>query len=67
MKKNNSSQVRKQEKVIFACAWCDSSTYTHLKRGQVYSHGMCSIHKEQFIQRSHLRQVVKTTYLKNLL
>jgi hypothetical protein len=36
---------RQSIKLIWACAWCGPDTYSPLKKGEEYTHGICMLHK----------------------
>ncbi len=42
-------------RLVWACAWCDSRTYPRLKRGEEYTHGICTYHNKQLrLETAHL-------------
>lgn len=35
--------------LVFACAWCPKSSLRKLQSGEVYTHGVCGIHKKYLL------------------
>jgi hypothetical protein len=51
------TQISEQKHIylVFACAWCPSSTYTKLKKNEYYTHGICDDHKKVFLSEIRSR------------
>ncbi|OGE23144.1 hypothetical protein A2688_04060 [Candidatus Daviesbacteria bacterium RIFCSPHIGHO2_01_FULL_38_8] len=43
------SAPAKSPTLVFACAWCSSETFPPLKEGEIYTHGICTLHKLQLL------------------
>ncbi|MGI8419563.1 MAG: hypothetical protein ACR2LN_02865 [Candidatus Levyibacteriota bacterium] len=49
---HHTHHIKAQPKIVWACAWCAPSTYTPLRRGQEYTHGICNDHKQQLVRKT---------------
>jgi hypothetical protein len=44
---------RQFKALVWACAWCSPDTYRPLKKGEAYTHGICLVHKVQFLAKAY--------------